>query len=58
MALTFTPFFERIAKTDMAIIRSEVHQMIGHFDGTFSEGGEVVQVNQAVGWAEDHRARW
>ena len=58
VALTFTPFFERIAKTDMAIIRSEVHQMIGHFDGTISEGGEVVQVNQAVGWAEDHHARW
>ena len=56
--LTFTPFFERIAKTDMAIIRSEVHQMIGHFDGTISEGGEVVQVSQAVGWAEDHHARW
>ncbi len=58
VALTFTPFFERIAKTDMAIIRSEVHQMIGHFEGTISEGGEVVQVNQAVGWAEDHHARW
>lgn len=56
--LTFTPFFERIAKTDMAIIRSEVHQIIGHFDGTISEGGEVVQVSQAVGWAEDHHARW
>jgi len=32
--------------------------MIGHFDGTISEGGEVVQVSQAVGWAEDHHARW
>ena len=57
--LTFTPFFERIAKTDMAIIRSEVHQMIGHFDGVIiGEGDEEVQVHQAVGWAEDHHARW
>jgi hypothetical protein len=57
--LTFTPFFERIAKTDMAIIRSEVHQMIGHFDGTIvGENGEVIQVIQAVGWAEDHHSRW
>lgn len=57
--LTFTPFFERVAKTDMKIIRSEVHQMIGHFDGTVSaENGEVVQVKHAVGWAEDHHARW
>ena len=57
--LTFTPFFERIAKTDMAIIRSEVHQMIGHFDGAVEgEGGEVIRVNRAVGWAEDHHSRW
>ena len=57
--LTFTPFFERIAKTDMAIIRSEVHQMIGYFDGTVEgEGGEAIQVSQAVGWAEDHHSRW
>jgi len=32
--------------------------MIGHFDGTISEGGEAFQVSQAVGWAEDHHARW
>jgi len=57
--LTFTPFFERIAKTDMLIIRSEVHQMIGHFDGTIQgENGEVIQVDHAVGWAEDHHSRW
>ena len=57
--LTFTPFFERIAKTDMAIIRSEVHQMIGHFDGTVEgKDGEVIQVSHAVGWAEDHHSRW
>ncbi len=57
--LTFTPFFERIAKTDMAIIRSEVHQMIGYFDGTVEgEGGEIIQVSRAVGWAEDHHSRW
>ncbi len=57
--LTFTPFFERIAKTDMAIIRSEVHQMIGYFDGTIEgEGGEAIRVSHAVGWAEDHHARW
>jgi hypothetical protein len=57
--LTFTPFFERIAKTDMVILRSEVHQMIGHFDGTIiGEGGEKIQVSKAVGWAEDHHSRW
>ncbi len=57
--LIFTPFFERIAKTDMLILCSEVHQMIGHFDGTIlGEDDEIIQVSQAVGWAEDHHSRW
>ena len=57
--LIFTPFFERIAKTAMLILRSEVHQMIGHFDGTIlGEDDEIIQVSQAVGWAEDHHSRW
>ncbi len=57
--LVFTPFFERVAKSDMVIVRSEVHQMIGHFNGTvLGEDGEVIAVRQAVGWAEDHHARW
>ena len=57
--LTFTPFFERVAKTDMVVIRSEVHQMIGHFDGMMlGENGEAIEVRRAVGWAEDHHARW
>ena len=41
------------------IIRSEVHQMIGHFDGMMlGENGEAIEVRRAVGWAEDHHARW
>ncbi len=57
--LQFTPFFERIAKTDIALIRSEVHQMIGTYTGTLTvDGGEVVTVENAIGWAEDHQARW
>lgn len=57
--LTFTPFFERVAKTDMALLRSEVHQMIGHFNGVIlGADGERIEVKQAVGWAEDHHAKW
>ncbi len=57
--LVFEPFFERVAKTDLAILRSEVHQMIGHFSGviTTKEGANLA-VDHAVGWAEDHHARW
>ncbi len=57
--LTFTPFFERLAKTDALIIRSEVHQMIGKFSGAVKgDDGEVIHIDQAIGWAEDHHAKW
>ncbi len=57
--LTFTPFFERTAKTDALVIRSEVHQMIGRFSGTVkSDSGEVYPIEEAIGWAEDHHAKW
>ncbi len=57
--LTFMPVYERIARTDLAILRSEVHQMIGHFNGELvDEKGQVFVVSNLVGWAEDHSARW
>jgi hypothetical protein len=57
--LTFTPVYERVAKTDLAILKSEVHQMIGHFNGELvGENGMILVVNKLVGWAEDHSARW
>ena len=57
--LTFTPIYERVARTDLAILRSEVHQMIGRFNGELiDETGRVFVVSNLVGWAEDHSARW
>jgi len=57
--LIFTPFYERVAKTDALLIRSEVHQMIGKFHGTLkSDESDPIQVDYAIGWAEDHHARW
>ncbi|MHB0886940.1 MAG: DUF2804 domain-containing protein [Bacillota bacterium] len=57
--LAFSPFYERVAKSDMLVVRSEVHQMIGRFSGTLTlDGGRRVAADGAVGWAEDHRARW
>jgi hypothetical protein len=59
VGLVFTPFYERVAKTDALVIRSEVHQMIGHFQGMLKpDQGEPVLVEDAIGWAEDHHARW
>src|SRR5690625_371601 len=57
--LTFQPEFERVAKSNVGIIQSEVHQMIGHYNGTITlENGEKVEINNLFGWAEDHKAKW
>ena len=57
--LTFTPFFERVAKTNALVLRSEVHQMIGRFSGTVQDhSGNSYPVEELIGWAEEHYARW
>jgi hypothetical protein len=57
--LTFTPFFERVAKTNLLLIRSEVHQLFGRYTGTaVTDDGETVQIDGLVGFAEEHHARW
>ncbi len=57
--LLFVPFYERIAISNTLIIRSEVHQCIGRFEGTVrTETGEDINVRDLIGWAEEHQARW
>jgi hypothetical protein len=57
--LIFTPFYKRVARTNFAVLTSEVHQMIGRFSGTVTgNNGERMEVKDVIGWAEDHQARW
>ncbi len=57
--LRFTPFFERIAKTDLLIAKSEVHQLIGRYSGTVvPDEGTAIRFEGMVGWVEGHEARW
>jgi hypothetical protein len=56
--LQFEPFYERVAETNALIIRSEVHQMVGRFSGSLTTDKGTIPIRDAVGWAEDHRARW
>jgi hypothetical protein len=59
LELTFTPFKERIATTRLGIIDSEVHQMFGRYNGkVVADDGEVIQINDLIGFAEEHHARW
>lgn len=57
--LVFTPFQERLARTNLGIIFSEVHQMFGTYHGqAVTDQGENIIIEDLVGFAEEHQARW
>lgn len=57
--LTFTPFFQRHSKTDMKLVRSEVYQLIGYFNGYIQlADGTTLQIIQMLGSSEEHVAKW
>ncbi|HSD83771.1 MAG TPA: DUF2804 domain-containing protein [Anaerolineae bacterium] len=57
--LEFTPFVERVAKTNLLLIASEVHQMFGRYRGTvIADDGQAIEIDGLIGWAEEHHARW
>jgi len=57
--ITFTPSIERTAKTNLLLIRSEVHQMFGAYSGTaIDDLGTEIHLDGVPGWAEEHQARW
>lgn len=57
--LVFSPFYERIAKSNLILIQSEVHQMIGTWSGrVHSADGQSIVIDSIVGWAEEHIAKW
>lgn len=57
--LVFTPFKDRLAKTNLGVITSQVHQMFGRYNGTaVTDEGETLQIRDLIGFAEEHHARW
>ena len=57
--LTFTPFKDRTARTNLVIVFSEVHQMFGRYNGWMVlDDGTTLEVRDLIGFAEEHRARW
>lgn len=57
--MEFTPFLERVAKTDLKVLQSEVHQMFGKYNGTaVTDQGETIQIRDLTGFAEEHHAKW
>ena len=59
LTLDFSPFNERVARTNLGVIVSEVHQLFGRYNGTVvSDSGEEIHVENLIGFAEDHHAKW
>jgi hypothetical protein len=54
----FEPFFERKAVTNLGIIYSEVHQCFGRYSGFIRTKTNTIKIENVVGWAEEHIARW
>lgn len=59
LSLEFKPFKERLARTNLGIIFSEVHQMFGRYAGrVITDDGEIILLDNLTGFAEEHHARW
>lgn len=58
MELDFVPFFDHKSHTNLLILRSDVHQLFGRFTGRVRVGGRDVVLEESIGWAEEHIARW
>ncbi len=57
--LTFTPFYERVSKSNMLVVASNMHQMFGYFSGTVkTDDDDVIEIARLLGWVENHRVRW
>lgn len=57
--LLLEPFFERVTKTNLLAVKSEVHQVFGRFSGTLrTDEGEIVRIGDLIGWVEQQDARW
>ena len=57
--LKFVPFYERISKSKVIILKSEVHQMVGHFSGSIeTDSGECILIDSIRGCSEEHFGQW
>jgi len=56
--LTFRPFYDLQSSLNLGLLKTGVHQMFGRYSGRIEHNGTEVEIRDAVGWAEEHRARW
>jgi hypothetical protein len=59
LTLHFTPFYDRVAQTDLKVLSSQVHQLFGVYQGTFqTDDGETIEIKNLIGASEEHHAKW
>ncbi len=57
--LTFTPIADRKSMTDLGIIHSHIHQLIGRYTGHVTpDNSGPLTISGIIGAAEDHDALW
>lgn len=57
--LTFTPFFVRKACSNVFIVKSNVHQMVGYYNGEIKlDDEETLIIDGLLGCIEEHMAKW
>ncbi|MGQ9571800.1 MAG: DUF2804 domain-containing protein [Dehalococcoidia bacterium] len=57
--LEFVPFKERVARSNLLLVRSELHQIFGRYSGTLTtDDGQALHLRDVIGFVEEHRARW
>ncbi len=57
--LTLVPVHDRHERTNAVVLRTEVHQVFGHWTGTVPDGaGGTMAVDRLLGFAEESRSRW
>lgn len=56
--LTFNPIYDRNSYTNAFIIKSDQHQVFGHFSGTFKVDGQTIEIKDMIGFAERVHNKW
>jgi hypothetical protein len=56
--LELRPFWDHDAVMDLGVVSSVAHKVFGTWHGTVIAGGEQLEVDGVLGFAEDVRNRW
>jgi len=56
---TFAPFYDKVTRTNLAVVSARTDQCFGHWSGTFrTADGDVIAFDGILGWAEEVHNRW